>query len=108
MRVAPQDSEGATGFLLPLSYDDMDKATLLTVSAMGNHGARIELLKRHIMAVDQCSYFEATKVSAVNDVDRNFEGSEFSKIYAERHLKRLKQKTEKEWLSLHFLTKQEL
>jgi hypothetical protein len=38
----------------------MDHNTLLTVAALKNHGARIEVLKRHIMAVDQCSYDEAT------------------------------------------------
>lgn len=45
---------------LPHSLKQMDNNTLLTVAALKNHGARIEVLKRHIMSVDQCSYEEAT------------------------------------------------
>jgi len=59
----------ATYDLVPHRYDDMDSATLLTLSGMGIHSARIEILIRHIMAVDCCSRDEATKVSELR-VDR--------------------------------------
>jgi len=39
----------------------MDNNTLLTVAALENHEARIEVLKRHIMSADHCSYEEATE-----------------------------------------------
>lgn len=39
---------------------DMDNHTLLTVAALENHDARIEVLKRHIMAVDRCNHADAT------------------------------------------------
>lgn len=45
---------------LPHSLKEMDHNTLLTVAALKNHGARIEVLKRHIMSVDQCNYEVAT------------------------------------------------
>lgn len=56
-------ASSATSFSLPYTHQEMDNATLLTVGAMGNHDARIEILKRHIMTVDRCSYDEATMVS---------------------------------------------
>jgi hypothetical protein len=45
---------------LPHTFKDMDNHTLLTVAALENHDARIEVLKRHIMSVDRCSHAEAT------------------------------------------------
>lgn len=41
---------------MPLSCREMDNASLLTLSAMKNHEACIEVLKRHIMSVDTVSY----------------------------------------------------
>ncbi|KAG7344125.1 hypothetical protein IV203_022133 [Nitzschia inconspicua] len=41
---------------LPNGWSEMDNEPLLAVAEMGNHGARIELLKRHIMAVDKVGY----------------------------------------------------
>lgn len=46
---------------LPHKIEEMDNSTLLTVAALENHEARIEVLKRHIMSVDKCSHEEATK-----------------------------------------------
>lgn len=46
---------------LPNGYSEMDNEPLLAVAEMGNHGARIELLKRHIMAVDNVDYEAAGK-----------------------------------------------
>jgi hypothetical protein len=46
---------------LPNGYSEMDNVPLLAVAEMGNHGARIELLKRHIMAVDGVDYETAGK-----------------------------------------------
>eukprot|EP00934_Nitzschia_sp_Nitz4_P006528 Nitzschia sp. Nitz4//scaffold2_size372955//176921//177713//NITZ4_000423-RA/size372955-snap-gene-0.81-mRNA-1//-1//CDS//3329546778//6518//frame0 len=46
---------------MPVSIEEMDNHTLLTVAALHNHGARVEVLKRHIMCVDECSYDEASK-----------------------------------------------
>lgn len=45
---------------LPLSYQEMDNDTLATLGHMGEHGACKEMLKRHIMDVDNCSYDVAT------------------------------------------------
>lgn len=47
---------------LPHSFEEMDNNTLLTVAALENHDARIEVLKRHIMSADGCSYKEATAI----------------------------------------------
>jgi hypothetical protein len=47
---------------LPHSFEEMDNNTLLTVAALHNHDARIEVLKRHIMSVDRCSHAEATEM----------------------------------------------
>lgn len=41
---------------MPLSVREMDNTELITLGAMGNPEARREILKRHIMDVDQCSY----------------------------------------------------
>ncbi len=52
-------ARSATMSALPHSMKDMDNHTLLTVAALENHDARIEVLKRHIMTVDHCSHDEA-------------------------------------------------
>lgn len=44
---------------LPTTFAELDNATLLTVAALNNHEARCEVLKRHIMSVDMCSYEDA-------------------------------------------------
>jgi hypothetical protein len=46
---------------LPNGFSEMDNEPLLTVAEMGNHQARIELLKRHIMSVDKVDYDTANK-----------------------------------------------
>lgn len=46
---------------MPICYEEMDNHTLLTVAAMHNHPARMEVLKRNIMSVDKCSYDEASE-----------------------------------------------
>ena len=70
----PNVETTATSIAVPHRYEDMDSATLLTLSAMEIHGARVEILKRHIMVVDQCSRMEAVEVSERNDVDGCFDG----------------------------------
>jgi len=44
---------------VPTSEKDMDNCALLTLAALNVTDARIELLKRHIMSVDEVSYEEA-------------------------------------------------
>jgi hypothetical protein len=44
---------------LPTSYSEMDNASLVVLGSMGVHEAHKEILKRHIMTVDRCSYGEA-------------------------------------------------
>lgn len=46
---------------LPCDFSEMDNEPLLTVAEMGNHQARVELLKRHIMSVDKVDYATANK-----------------------------------------------
>jgi hypothetical protein len=46
---------------MPNGFGDMDNHTLVTIAAMRNHEARVEIMKRHIMAVDEVSYDEACK-----------------------------------------------
>jgi hypothetical protein len=41
---------------MPLSFMDMENASLVALGGMGNHHARTEMVKRHIMSVDDCSY----------------------------------------------------
>lgn len=45
----------------PHDFSEVDNGVLLTLAAMKNHSARIEMLKRHIMATDNVCYEEATK-----------------------------------------------
>mmetsp|Transcript_41833 Transcript_41833/g.100411 ORF Transcript_41833/g.100411 Transcript_41833/m.100411 type:complete len:296 (+) Transcript_41833:309-1196(+) len=46
---------------MPTGFSELGNDALLTIAEMGNHTARIEVLKRHIMAVDNVDYQEATK-----------------------------------------------
>jgi hypothetical protein len=46
---------------LPNGFSEMDNDPLLVVAEMGNHSARIELLKRHIMSVDKVDYDTASE-----------------------------------------------
>ena len=45
-------------------YRSMDNTTLVTLSHLGVHKARVEVLVRHIMAVDEVNYFQARKTFA--------------------------------------------
>lgn len=60
----------AQAYAMPGRIEEFDNGTLITVAAMENHGARIEVLKRHIMKVDDCTYDEACntfdKIAAAN------------------------------------------
>jgi len=49
---------------MPISYREMDNTSLTTLGAMGKHKAREEILKRHIMAVDDVSYRQACEIFA--------------------------------------------
>ena len=44
---------------LPLTTQELDNSTLVTLSALGNLSARVEIVKRHIMSVDGIDYDEA-------------------------------------------------
>jgi hypothetical protein len=50
---------------MPNGFGDMDNHTLVTIAAMRNHEARVEIMKRHIMSVDEVSYDEACKTFEV-------------------------------------------
>jgi hypothetical protein len=100
------DAASEASFSFPHTYQEMDYATLVTLSAMKTHGARIEILKRHIMTVDRCSYHDATKVSEMND-SNCFRRERFLNSNFDRCFKKLRIKTEKEWLLLPSLTKLE-
>jgi len=59
---------------LPLSYQEMDNATLVTLGNLGEHGACREMLKRHIMDVDSCDY--DTAVAKYQKIgQKNLEGT---------------------------------
>ena len=45
---------------VPLSFQEMENSTLATLANLGEHDACKEMLKRHIMDVDSCSYEDAT------------------------------------------------
>lgn len=52
---------------------DMDDKTLLTFGALEDHSAREEILKRHIMDIDHCSY--TTACDTLNTIaERNMQG----------------------------------
>ncbi|KAL7578706.1 hypothetical protein ACA910_015945 [Epithemia clementina (nom. ined.)] len=44
---------------MPTSVQEMHNSTLVILGELGEHDARIEILKRHIMATDKVSYDEA-------------------------------------------------
>lgn len=46
---------------MPLTFSELDNGTLITLGRMGDHEAHIEILKRHIMVVDNVSYEEANQ-----------------------------------------------
>lgn len=46
---------------MPLSPQEMDNATLVTLGHMGNHSAHKEILKRHIMCKDRVNYEQASE-----------------------------------------------
>jgi len=59
---------------LPLSYQEMDNSTLVTLGNLGEHGACREILKRHIMDVDSCDY--DTAVAKYQEIGKkNLEGT---------------------------------
>lgn len=47
---------------MPLLPQEMDNNTLVTLGSMGNHEARKEIVKRHIMTKDKVSYEEACEI----------------------------------------------
>jgi hypothetical protein len=51
----------------------MDDQTLLTFGALQDHSAREEILKRHIMDIDHCSYQKANQTFSII-AQRNMEG----------------------------------
>lgn len=56
-RLTPTLSQAGT---MPLSEREMNNDQLITLGAMGNSDARKEILRRHIMVQDNCSYAEAS------------------------------------------------
>ena len=46
---------------MPMGMQELDNETLVSLAAMKNHKARIEVLKRNIMVVDQVDYQTATE-----------------------------------------------
>ena len=48
-----------TALAMPLSPRQMDNSMLVTLGELGNHQARSEILKRHIMCRDRVSYEQA-------------------------------------------------
>ena len=49
---------------MPISMEEMDNPTLVVLGELGDHEARKEILKRHIMTVDNVTYDEACKTFA--------------------------------------------
>jgi hypothetical protein len=47
---------------MPLSVEEMDNSTLVSLGAMECHDARMEILKRHIMSKDRIPYEEAEEI----------------------------------------------
>lgn len=58
---------------LAVRVEDMDNTTLTILGEMGDHNARREILKRHIMAKDKVTYDEANKTFATI-AERNKDG----------------------------------
>ena len=59
---------------MPLSPQEMDNTSLVTLGAQGDHQARTEILKRHIMSIDRVSYGTA-EVIYKEIAAKNREGS---------------------------------
>jgi len=61
---------------MPLSYREMDNSTLVTLAALENHEATIEVLIRHIMQIDKVGYEAATEtmseIRKVNNARRYY------------------------------------
>jgi len=58
---------------ISICVKDMDDKTLLTFGALEDHSAREEILKRHIMDIDHCSY--TTACDTFNTIaERNMQG----------------------------------
>lgn len=55
------------------TFSEMENEPLVVIAEMGNHRARIEVLKRHVMAVDKSDYDSAGKV-VQNIAAKNKEG----------------------------------
>jgi hypothetical protein len=54
-----------TALAMPWHPAEMDNATLVTLGQLGNHEARREILKRHIMCRDNVSYERACQIFEV-------------------------------------------
>jgi hypothetical protein len=59
---------------MPLSYRTMDNTSLVTLAHLSDHDAAREMLKRHIMDVDDCSYDEA-EIKFKEIAKKNLEGA---------------------------------
>lgn len=46
---------------MPLTPQELDNNTLVTLSALGNLNARKEIVRRHIMSVDGIEYDQASQ-----------------------------------------------
>lgn len=57
-KVGPSVTEAKA---MPLSYQTMENTSLVTLAHLADHDAAREMLKRHIMDVDGCSYDKATE-----------------------------------------------
>lgn len=44
---------------MPNGFSEMENSPLLVIAALGDHNARVEVLKRHIMMIDNVEYEEA-------------------------------------------------
>jgi len=61
------------------SYSEIDNEPLVIIAEMGNEMARVEVLRRHVMAVDGIDYYKAGKrVDEI--VAKNREGLSFYRI----------------------------
>ena len=59
---------------LPLSFQEMDNSTLVTLGNMGDHEACKEMLKRHIMDIDSCDY-DTAKETFKEIAEKNIQGN---------------------------------
>lgn len=68
-RAASLSTSSNTDDFLPLSCEDMDNTTLVTLGELGDHPARTEILKRHISIVES----ESDGNSTPNNVNKIFQ-----------------------------------